>query len=278
MAVSFLLSLREGLEAALIIGILFGALHKMMRPELRPAVWRGAGAAGVLSLLAAFTLYWIGAEFEGRAEAIFEGSAMLIAAGLLTWMIFWMQRQAGGLKSELEADVHRAAFRGGERALFLLAFLAIGREGFELALFLTASSFTSDALQTLSGAAAGLTLAAFLGYLLFTTSRRLSLRRFFQVSNIVLILFAAGLAAHGVHEFNETGLIPPIVEHVWDINPLLDEKAPIGQFLAALFGYNGNPSLTELITYVSYFLIVWLTSRLMWSKNVPLILTETKQV
>lgn len=278
MAASFLLSLREGLEAALIIGIVFGALHKMMRPELRCAVWRGAGVAVLISLLAAFVLYWIGAEFEGPAEQIFEGSAMLIAAGLLTWMIFWMQRHSGGLKSKLESEVHLATFRGGERALFLLAFLAVGREGFELALFLTASSFTSNALQTLGGAAAGLVLAGFLGYLLFATSRRLSLRRFFQVSNILLILFAAGLAAHGVHEFNEAGLIPPLIEHVWDINPLLNENAPLGQLLVALFGYNGNPSLTEVATYVVYLLLVWLTYRVMWSKTVSLILTETKQV
>lgn len=278
MVASFLLSLREGLEAALIIGILLGALYKMNRANLRRAVWRGAGAAGMLSILAALALYGLGAEFEGRAEAIFEGSAMLLAAGLLTWMIFWMQLQAGRLKSKLEADVHRAAFRGGERALFLLAFLAIGREGFELALFLTASSFTSNALQTLSGALAGIALAAFSGYLLFSTSRRLSLRRFFQVSNILLILFAAGLVAHGVHEFNEAGLIPPMIEHLWDINHLLDEKAPLGQFLAALLGYNGNPSLTEVATYVTYLAVVWLTSWLLWSKNFSLILTETKQV
>lgn len=278
MVASFLLSLREGLEAALIIGIVLSALHKMNRPQLRPAVWRGAGAAIILSLLAAFIFVRIGAEFEGRAEEIFEGVAMLVAAGLLTWMIFWMQRQASGLKSKLESDVHLAAFRGGKRALFMLAFLAIGREGFELALFLTASTFASSAVQTLVGAAAGLALAVFLGYLLFATSRRLSLKRFFQVSNVLLIFFAAGLAAHGVHEFNEAGLIPPIVEHIWDVNYLLDEKAPLGQFLAALFGYNGNPSLTEILTYVSYFVLVWFVSRLIWSKSVPLILTKTKQV
>lgn len=278
MAASFLLSLREGLEAALIIGVVLSALHKMNRSQLRPAVWRGAGAAIVLSFVAAFILIWIGAEFEGRAEEIFEGTAMLVAAGLLTWMIFWMQRQAGGLKGKLEGEVHQAAFKGGERALFMLAFLAIGREGFELALFLTASTFASSAMQTLIGAALGLAVAVFLGYLLFATSRRLSLKRFFQVSNVLLILFAAGLAAHGVHEFNEAGLIPTIVEHVWDVNHLVDEKAPLGQFLAALFGYNGNPSLTEVITYVSYFLVVWLISRLIWSKSAPLILTETKRV
>jgi high-affinity iron transporter len=278
MAASFLLSLREGLEAALIIGIVLSALHKMNRPQLRPAVWRGAGSAIVLSILAAFILVRLGAEFEGRAEQIFEGIAMLVAAALLTWMIFWMQRQASGLKSKLESDVHLAAFRGGERALFMLAFLAIGREGFELALFLTASTFASSAIQTLVGAAAGLAVAVFLGYLLFATSRRLSLKRFFQVSNVLLILFAAGLAAHGVHEFNEAGLIPPIVEHIWDVNYLVNEKAPLGQFLSALFGYNGNPSLTETITYVSYFALVWFFSRLIWSKSVPLILTKTKQV
>jgi high-affinity iron transporter len=278
MPASFLLSLREGLEASLLIGMMLGALHKMKRQDLRPAVLRGAGAAIVLSLFAAILLFWMGAEFEGRAEEIYEGTAILVAAALLTWMIFWMGRQAGGLKGELEADVHRAAFRGGERALFLLAFLAIGREGFELALFLTAASFSSNALQALFGAALGLALAGLLGYLLFATTRRLNLRQFFQVSNLLLILFAAGLVAHGVHEFNEAGLIPPLVEHIWDINPFLDEKGTAGQLLTALFGYNGNPSLSEVIAYAGYLLVAWLVFSPQWSKKVSAILTGTKQV
>jgi high-affinity iron transporter len=104
-----------------------------------------------------------------------------------------------------------------------------------------------------------------LGWLLFTSTRRLPLGRFFQVTNILLIFFAAGLVAHGVHEFNEAGLIPSVIEHLYNINPVLDEKSVIGQLLTALFGYNGNPSLTESIAYVGYFLVLLLNVlRLPW--------------
>ena len=254
---SFLLSLREGFEAALILGIVFSALYKVDRRELAPAVWRGAAAAVAASILAAVLLQFLGAEFEGRAEEIFEGLAMLAAAVLLTWMIFWMRRQAGSFEKELEGNVLNAAALGGMRPLFFLAFLAIAREGLELALFLTASTFTSNALQTILGAAAGLGTAAFLGILLFATTRRLSLRRFFLFTNILLILFAAGLVAHSIVEFNEAGVVPSIIEHVWDINPILDEHSALGTILTVLLGYNGNPSLAEVVAYLGYFIFVW---------------------
>lgn len=278
MVASLLLSLREGLEAALIIGIILGVLHKMDRPKLRAYLWRGAGLAALLSLLGAILLNAIGAQFEGLAEQLFEGTAMLIAAGLLTWMIFWMHRQARGLKTEIEANVQRSVSKNGSKGLFLLAFLAVGREGIELALFLTASSFSTDGLQTLLGAAGGLLLAALLGYLVYNTGLRLSLAGFFRLTNVLLILFAAGLAAHGVHEFNEAGLIPPLIEHVWDINPILDEKSPTGQILTALFGYNGNPSLSEVMAYVLYALIVWAASLYFWSRPGVFILTGPHKV
>jgi high-affinity iron transporter len=259
---SFILSLREGLEAALVIGIVLGAVHKMGRPDLKPVVWAGAGMAVIASIAAAVLLTLIGAEFEGRAEEIFEGFAMLAAAGLLTWMIFWMHSRARTLKSDLEDDVRLASFRNGGRALFILAFLAISREGFELVLFLGAAGMASNTLQTLTGAVLGLGIAVFLGWLLFATTRRLNLRQFFRVTNVMLILFAAGLVAHGVHEFNEAGLIPPVIEHVWDTNPILDENATTGEILKALFGYNGNPSLTEVVAYLSYFVLLWLGIKL----------------
>ena len=259
---SFLLSLREGLEAALVIGIVLGAVHKMGRPDLKQVVWAGAGMAVIASIAVAVLLTLIGAEFEGRAEEIFEGFAMLAAAGLLTWMIFWMRSHARSLKSDLEDDVRLAAFRNGGRALFLLAFLAISREGFELVLFLGAAGMASNTLQTLTGAVLGLGVAVFLGWLLFATTRRLNLRQFFRVTNVLLILFAAGLVAHGVHEFNEAGLIPPVIEHIWDTNPILDENSTTGEILTALFGYNGNPSLTEVGAYLSYFALLWLGIKL----------------
>ena len=250
---SYLLSLREGIEAALIIGIVLGALRQMRRSDLSRAVWLGVAAASALSVLAGILLTALGLGLEESAEALFEGTTMLLAAGVLTWMIFWMSRQARSLKAELESGVHRAAFADGGRGLFVLAFLAVLREGIELALFLVASVFASTVQATLLGAFLGLGTAVLLGWSLFATTVRLDLRRFFRVTGFLLILFAAGLVAHGVHEFNEAGWIPPVVEHVWDLNGLLDEGSLVGSMLKALFGYNGNPSLTEVLAYSAYF-------------------------
>jgi len=255
---SFLLALREGLEAALVIGIALGVLAKTHRSDLKSAVWRGAFAAVLVSLLAAMLLNLLGAQFEGRTEEIFEGFAMLAAALLLTWMIFWMQRQGASMQRQLELDVTTAAQRRGARGLFALAFLAVAREGLELAIFLTASVLATDALPTLLGALLGLAGAAFLGYLLFATTRHLSLKQFFRITNVLLILFAAGLVAHAVHEFNEAALIAPVIEQVWDVNPVLDENSQAGQVLKALFGYNGNPSLSEVLAYSGYLIFLWL--------------------
>ncbi len=258
---SYLLSLREGLEAALLIGIVLGALKKMGRSHLNSVVWSGTFCAVVVSLMAAGVLNAVGASFEGKAEEIFEGFAMLLAAGVLTWMIFWMQRQSRTLKTELESEVHRATSQTGRRGLFALAFLIVVREGVELALFLTAAAISTSSQQTLIGAVLGLSTSILLGWLLFTTTIQLNLSLFFKVTSVLLILFAAGLVAYGVHEFNEAGWIPPVIEHVWDVNPILDEKSGIGMVLKALFGYNGNPSLTEVVAYLAYFVAVFLGLR-----------------
>src|ERR1700752_4790251 len=260
---SYLLSLREGLEVALIIGIVLGALTKIRRSELAPSVWLGTLSAVGVSILTVVLLTSFGLSLEDGAEQIFEGITMLIAAGVLTWMIFWMRKQARFLKGELEAGVNKAAAAVGKRSMFWLAFIAVVREGIELALILTAAFFASDqsqvttsALQTLSGTILGLGTAALLGWALFASTLRLDLRRFFQVTSILLILFAAGLVAHGVHEFNEVGWIPAVIEHVWDINPVLDETSVVGQLIRTLFGYNGDPSLTEMIAYFVYLVVV----------------------
>src|SRR6266508_5707639 len=260
---TYLLSLREGLEAALIIGIVLGALTKIRRNDLSPAVWLGTLSAVGVSILTAVLLTTFGMSLEDKEEQIFEGITMLIAAGILTWMIFWMGKQARFLKGELEAGVNKAAASTGRRAAFWLAFVAVVREGVELALFITAAFFagdqsqlTTNIIQTLAGTILGLGTAALLGWTLFATTVRLDLRRFFQVTGILLILFAAGLVAHGVHEFNEVGWIPAIIEHIWDVNVILDENSLVGQLLRTLFGYNGNPSLTEMIAYFAYLVVV----------------------
>lgn len=262
---SFLLSLREGIEAALIIGIVIGTLQKINRTDLVKTVWIGAACAAAVSLLAAIVLNKVGTSLEGEAEEIFEGFTMLVAAGVLTWMIFWMSRQARQLRSELESGVRRAVSLAGYGAIFLLAFTAVVREGIELALFLTAAAMTSSPQAVMTGALLGLGTAILLGWSLFTSIVRLDLRRFFQVTGVLLVLFAAGLVAHGVHEFNELGWIPPIIEHIWDINLLLDENASFGQLLTALFGYNANPSLSEILAYIGYFVVI--LSGLRWANS-----------
>lgn len=261
MLASFLLSLREGIEAALIIGIVLGALRKLHRTDMAPAVWYGALSAVLVSLVMGVVLTAFGLSLEGAAEQIFEGVAMLLAAAVLTWMIFWMNRQARSIKGELESGVDQALSAGGRRALFSLAFLAVVREGIELALFLTAATFATDPRSTILGSLLGIGVAILLGWSLFASTVRLNLRRFFQVTGFLLILFAAGLVAHGVHEFNEAGWIPSVVEHVWDVNPILDEDSTAGLLLKALFGYNGNPSLTEVLAYLAYFVLIYLSLR-----------------
>ena len=260
---TYLLSLREGLEAALIIGIVLGAVSKIRRNDLSPAVWLGTLTAVGISILTAVLLTTFGMSLEEEAEEIFEGITMLIAAGILTWMIFWMGKQARFLRGELEAGVNKAAASAGKSAVFWLALMAVVREGIELAIFVTAAFFAGDPaqistniIQTLAGTILGLGTAALLGWTIFATTVRLDLRRFFQVTGILLILFAAGLVAHGVHEFNEVGWIPAIVEHVWDVNSIVNEDSLGGQLLKTLFGYNGNPSLTEMIAYLIYLITV----------------------
>jgi high-affinity iron transporter len=261
MIASFLLALREGLEAALIVGLTIGVLTKMNRREQTPAVWAGVGVATAVSLIVALVLNRVGAAFEGRAEEIFEGVTMFLASAVLTWMIFWMARQGRQVQADLQSDVKTALARGGRWGLFAIAFFAVVREGIETALFLTAAAMTSSAQQVVVGGLAGLAAAAVLGWLLFATAVRLNVRRFFQVTSVLLILFAAGLVAHGIHEFNEAGLIPGVIEHVWDINHILDENSAVGVTLKALFGYNGNPSLTEILGYIGYYVAIFLGLR-----------------
>ncbi|RUA18191.1 MAG: iron permease [Clostridia bacterium] len=256
MLASFLLALREGLEAALVLGVILGALTKLNRTQFKPAVWLGAAIAVLTSLLAGVGLFRFGVSLQGDAEKIFEGSTMLLAAGVLTWMIFWMKRQSRGVRQGLEASVLAADHRTAFLSLTFLAFITIMREGVELALFIMAAAFSVDQSQALWGAAAGLTSAILLGWLLYTSSIQLNLRRFFNITSLLLLIFAAGLVAHGVHEFNELGWIPTVIDPIWNMNHILDESSPTGQMLKALFGYNGNPSLTEVLSYLGYMLLI----------------------
>ena len=263
MLAGFLLALREGIEAALIISIVLGMLRKMNRSDRVRVVWLGVGGAAAISVAIAALLNVIGAEFEGAGEQVFEAVTMLLAAAILTWMIFWMQKQGRQIQKGLEADVREALSGGQTAALFSVAFFAVLREGIELALFLTAVNFSAPLVGSEApilgwlGGVLGLIAAVIVGWLMYESAIKLNLRRFFQFTSIILVFFAAGLVGQAVHELNELSWIPPIVEHVYDLNPIVPETSTVGQFMKALFGYHGNPSLTEMIAYVGFFVIVF---------------------
>jgi high-affinity iron transporter len=163
-------------------------------------------------------------EFEGQLEEAFEGTAMLLAAAILTWMILWMQSQGSEIQRDIETKTAHAALKRGGSALFFLAFLAVFREGIELALFLMATRMASSPIEALVGAILGLGVAILIGWMIFSTTRKLNLRQFFQTTNVLLLLFAVGLVALGIHELNEVGWVPQIIDHVWDINYILSDN------------------------------------------------------
>jgi high-affinity iron transporter len=200
--------LREGFEASLIVGIILAFLNRTGRRDAFLPVWLGAGAALLLSIVTAALLFVIGAELEGTSEKIFEGSAMLIAAGLLTWMIFWMRSQARFIKKELEDQLERALAVGSSFGLALVAFVGVLREGVETALFLFGTVEGSNKLFASTAAAIGLTGAVLLGYLFYRGASRLDLRKFFTVTSVLLLAFAGWLLAQGLHEFAEAGVLP----------------------------------------------------------------------
>ncbi|TET34794.1 MAG: hypothetical protein E3J69_05795 [Anaerolineales bacterium] len=255
---SFLLTLREGVEVSLIIGIILGTLVKLDRPHLRGSVWLGVGMASIFSLGAAVIIHSVGASFTGRSEEIFEGVTMIIAAIVLTWVIFWMNHQARNLNQNLEADIRTATSDRGRWALFSLAFFAVLREGIEIGLFLTTTTFTMGITMTVLGALLGLIVAIAFTSTLVASISRMQFKTFFLSTSVLMILFSAGLVGHAVHEFNEANLIPALVNPLWDVSQILSESSALGQTLKVLFGYNANPSLTEVIAYFGYYVLILL--------------------
>lgn len=273
MLASLLITFREALEAALIVGIVAAYLAKVDRKDLNKYLYLGAGGAVLLSLFLGWIFMAIYGGLSGRAEELFEGLAALTAAGVLTYMIFWMGRNAQRIKGELQRRIELSISRGQLFGIALLAFVAVLREGVETVLFLGTIAL-QDPGGTLIGFAMGLAAVIVLSLLAFQGIYRLNIRRFFKYSSVILLIFAAGLVAYGVHELNEAGIIPPVIEHLWDINPpprpdgsfpLLHDKGAIGSILKSLLGYNGDPSLTEVLAYLAYWpgvgLYLWKTYR-----------------
>ncbi|NWF94861.1 MAG: FTR1 family protein [Candidatus Thorarchaeota archaeon] len=259
-----IISVREGIEAALILAIMFSYLRRTGKLDLARYVFLGTGTAVLSSLGVALVLVFVWGSLEGLSLNIFEGLALLVAAILLTTMIAWMWLSGPRMSFEIQRSLGVQVSRRNVIGLTLLAFTLVFREGVELVLFIMAL-LIQDPLQAVSGSAIGLTVAGAVGIGLYHGSLRIDIQAFFRWTSLFLVLFASGMIAYGVHELQEAGLLLIGPVEIWDINPPalpdgsyhpLHENGMIGLFLKALFGYNGNPSALEVVTYVSYLLTI----------------------
>jgi high-affinity iron transporter len=250
---ALLITLRETLEASLIVGIMLAFLHRTQNRDRNPIIWAGVAAGILTSVVVALFIMHFSGSFTGKAEEIYEGVTMLIAGGLITWMVVWIAMQRKSMKQALEHKIAVHLETGALISLFFLVYTSILREGIETVIFLQAAMMQSEGAVSHVGAIAGMILAVSAAWLLMRGMLKwFSLSRFFTFTGILLMFFAAGLIAHGIHELQEAGIIPILVEHVWDINAVIDEKSAFGSLLKGVFGYNGNPSLIEAMGYTVY--------------------------
>ena len=251
MLANFLIGLREGLEASLIVGILIAFAVKADRRDLIGRIWTGVGAAIAVSLGTGAAIFFVLSESGDAIQPIIVGSMSILATVLLTWMIFWMAKTARNLKGSLEGSMQEGLSKGG-LAIAVIAFSAVVREGVETALFIWASmNSTGDGLPALGTAFVGIAVAVILGWVIYRGLLRINLGIFFQWTSVILIIVAAGILAYGVHEFQEVGFLPAGAP-VYDATAWLGKETIIGSLLYGLFSYRANPSLLELITWTLY--------------------------
>jgi high-affinity iron transporter len=256
MLATFFLMLREGLEAALIVGIVAAYLARIGRRDALPKVALGVVAAIGLSVAIGVIVTLTIERLPPLVQDGLEGVAALLAVAVLTWMLFWMRRQGRALKGELEHDVDLAITNGSTFALIGLAFVAVIREGVETVLFLIPIlQFNGTGVDTLAGGLLGLAIAVAVGWAIFVAGVRVNLRRFFTVTGTVLIFVSAGLVAFAIAEFGDAGLIVN-AGTAFDLNGVLPDGGPLGSVLRGLFGYRSSPTPLELIGYLAYLLPV----------------------
>ena len=263
-----LIGLREGVEASLIVAIVLAYLARSGNGRHSAKIWLGAAAAIVLSVLLGVGLFVTVGAFKAPYEQLFEGTTLLVAAGVVTWMLFWMRRQSAALKGDLQTAVDRALGDGTAWGLAALAFASVIREGVETALFLAAqaTSVSTSASSVGLGAVVGLAVAVVIGWGFYRGSRVVDLRKFFRWTGIVLIFIAAGLLSKAIHEYIElaglAGLSLAGTQPAFDISRYLAEDAGVGQFLRAIFGYSAAPEVLTLAIHVGYVVVIlWLYLR-----------------
>ncbi len=260
MLAPFLVMLREGFEAALVVALVFGYLKRIGRLDLAKPVWLGVAGAVGLSVLAGVVIRATIGDLTGDARLRSFAIVSLLAVVVLTWMIFWMRRQSRLIKGELEAKVDAALASDNVRvALVGVAFVAVLREGIEAALFLLALSTEGDNASLVAGALLGLVAATVLALLVYQGGRRLPMRSFFRVTGVILIFFAAGLAARAVQLFQATGDLRSFnLNGVYDVRSVqwLTTESEVGKFLSAILGWDPRPSIEQVAVWLLYLVPV----------------------
>jgi high-affinity iron transporter len=257
---SLLITLREGLEISLVLAILATALVRAGRSDALRPMWLGAAAALVVCVVGGVAFHLAVGEFEGKSEQLIEGVLAASAAIVLTWMIFWMRRNARGMSSELRARLDAATTPA---SVALIAFIAVAREGFETVLFLLgAETGSSSGAAVVAGGLIGLAIAAVLGVAVYRRGQHLNLSTFFKVTGVLLIFFAAGLVGKAFHEFRELfgfesgWLISP---PVWEFTSGPLSEGTLYDFLNGLFGWSSDPEPIRVIVYFAYLIpVLWL--------------------
>ena len=252
MFANFLIGLREGLEAALVVGILVAYLVKTDRRDLLPRIWIGVGAAVGVSLAFGAALTYGPNTLTFEAQEAIGGTLSIVAVGFVTWMIFWMARTARSLKGELESKLASAVEAGGW-SLTILAVLAVGREGLETALFLwSAAQATGSSTQPLVGGALGLAAAVVLGVLISRGALTLDLRKFFTWTGAALVIVAAGVLAYGIHDLQEAGILPGLHSMAFDVSAQIPPGSWYGTLLKGTVNFSPNTTWLQLVAWWLY--------------------------
>ena len=266
MLTALLIMLREGFEAALVVAIVYSYIRRIDRPDLVAPMWQGMAVAAALSIGVGIVVDLTVENLSGQPRLLAFTAVSLLAVVVLTWMIFWMRRQAHLIRGELQHNVDQAiASRGDVRlAVMTVAFLAVAREGLEAALFLIAAATTEDGWAVLVGGLIGLAAASALGALVVLGGRRLPMRQFFTVTGLILIVFAAGLVSRTVLWLQAAGDLGTVWNNVYDLTAYrwLTVSTESGKFLGAMFGWDPRPSIEQVVAYLLFLITVsWLFLR-----------------
>jgi len=253
---TFIIALREGLEAALIVGILVAYLVKTGRKGLLAPLWAGVSLAVLVSLATGAFLTITSTELSARGEEFFAGTTSFLAVGFVTWMVFWMKRTARHLKGQLEGQMSTAVL-AGPLALAAAAFFAVVREGLETSLFIYANFKTVSSTPTATvGLVLGLGLAITLGYLIYRSSIKINLSKFFNYTGIALVVVAAGVLSYGIHEYQELGWLPGADFFIWDVTSVIAKESLLGGVLAGTVGFDTTTSLLQFVLWAAYLAVV----------------------